>query len=189
MQLSFLRQEYFDYSNNFVYFEGVIRFRWMPFLVLSLSLMACLGRDYRGGIMRYEQAKVFRITPLPTPWKGPKLRYKEMIHENDTIGGTIVTDALCGPKFEDTPLEMLAKHLFYKLERPQMRPHRYFQLAGRDAIRVEGMGSIDGVPLQMAVVVLKKNHCVYDFVYFAPPNGFDQGVSDFENYYQSLQAP
>lgn len=169
--------------------------RWTFLVVLGLSLTACLGRDFRGGIMRYEGeriftgTKVFHIQHPPAPWKGPKLRYKEMIHENDVLHGTFVMDALCGPKFEDTPLAMLAKHLLYKLENPRMEPKQYFPLEGREALRVEGTGTIDGVSLRMAVVVLKKNACIYDFVYFAPPGHFAEGARDFENYYKSLKVP
>jgi len=187
-------EEYFDLSNNFVYFGEMTQIRWILLLGVFL-IVSCFGRDYRGGIMRYEKGriftgtKVFQVTYPPPPWQDPRLHYKEMIHENDRIQGTIVTDALCGPKFEDTPLAMLAKHLFYKLENPHMEPHRYFELEGREAIHVEGKGSMDGIPLRMAVVVLKKNACIYDFVYFAPPDRFREGVKDFENYYRSLKTP
>lgn len=145
--------------------------------------------------MRYEMGRAytgtrsFAIQSPPKPWKGPKLKYKEMVYTHDGIGGTIVTDALCGPKFEDTPVVLLAKHLFYKLDHAQIKPARYFTLDGREAVRVDGTGSMDGVPLQMQVVVMKKNFCLYDFVYFAPPKSFAAGRKDFENYYQSLEAP
>ncbi len=178
-----------------MYFKGVPLLRRTFLFGLLFLQQACFHGDKLGGIMGYDRGKVFTgtksftVTPLPPPWKGPRRQYKELVFVNDPIAGTIVVDALCGPKFEDTSLATLARHLFYKLEQPRLKPSQDLQLSGREAIRVDGAGTMDGVGLQMAVVVMKKNFCNYDFVYFAPPNKFSEGVVDFKNFYESLQAP
>ena len=51
-----------------------------------------------------------------------------------------------------------------------------------------GGGAVDGVPLKMAVVVMKKDFCLYDFSYFAPPGGFSRGISDFEGYLNGFKT-
>mgnify|MGYP003352761573 CR=1 FL=1 len=39
--------------------------------------------------------------------------------------------------------------------------------------------SLDGVPVEMETTVLKKDGCVYDVVYDAPPTHFDVGLPAF----------
>jgi hypothetical protein len=38
---------------------------------------------------------------------------------------------------------------------------------------------LDGVPMRYDVWVLKKDGCVYDLLYFAPPATFERGLAAF----------
>ena len=38
---------------------------------------------------------------------------------------------------------------------------------------------LDGVAIKLECYVIKKNNCVYDLSYSAPPDRFAQGVSEF----------
>jgi hypothetical protein len=40
----------------------------------------------------------------------------------------------------------------------------------------------------MSVAVMKKDFCLYDFSYFAPPETFARGVGDFEGYLRGFQT-
>lgn len=164
-------------------------------LLLSLLLFnSCFGIDRRGGVVKYRDGEAytgkgrFTVGKLPSPWKGPKIRLKQLVYENDEMGGTIVTDALCGRKFPDAPLSRLAGDLFYNLTEKKFETEKSFILDGRSALRLEGSGSLDGVSIRMDVVVLKKDFCLYDFVYFAPPKSFSGGVKDFEGFFHGFKA-
>jgi hypothetical protein len=113
---------------------------------------------------------------------------KQLVYENDPLMATIVVDALCGPKYDDAPLNRLARELFQRLRHPKIASEREFTLDGRSALRVDGSGDVDGVPLKMAVAVMKKDFCLYDFSYFAPPETFARGVGDFEGYLRGFQT-
>jgi hypothetical protein len=130
----------------------------------------------------------FTLGSLPPSWKGPHIIRKQLVYDNDPIDGTILSDALCGPKFLDAPLPRLAKDLFEQMGNEKMGRIKEFMLDGRAAVRLQGVGSIDGVLIQMDVVVMKKDFCVYDFVYFAPPKTFAKGISDFEGYFNGFQT-
>lgn len=166
--------------------------RWI--LLLSLFIFSCLGVDRRGGILKYSGGEVttglgrFTVGKLAPSWKGPKIRWKQLIHENDAMGATIVTDALCGPKFQDAPLSRLARDLFDRLENKRLGEEKDFTLDGRRALRLQGSGALDGVPIRMDVVVMKKDFCLYDFVYFAPPETFARGFGDFEGYLNGFKT-
>lgn len=156
-------------------------------LVILLTV-SCFGIDRRGGILQYSNGRVttglghFRVGSLPAPWKGPKIRLKQLVFENAEIDGTIVTDALCGPKFDEAPLSRLAGDLFDRLEEKRIEKEESFLMAGRRALRMRGLGSLDGVLIRMEAVVLKKDFCLFDFVYFAPPSRFAEGINDFRSY-------
>lgn len=163
-------------------------------LLWLLLLCSCFGLDRSGGIMKYREGTVrtgtgrFTAPQLPPPWKSPKIRLKQLVHENDLLGATIVTDALCGPKFDDAPLPRLAKELFQRLQERRITSEKAFTLDGRAALRMQGGGRMDGVPIRMDVVVMKKDFCLYDFVYFAPPATHGQGVGDFEGYVHGFRT-
>lgn len=167
--------------------------RW-GWLFLLLILPSCFGMNRTGGVMMYRAGIAetgigrFAVPRLPPPWKGPKLRLRQLVHENNAIEATIVTDALCGPKFDDAPLPRLAEELFQKLQQKKILSEKNLVLDGRAALRVHGKGRIDGVPMEMDVVVMKKDFCLYDFAYFAPPETFRRGIDDFEGYLDGFRT-
>jgi len=163
-------------------------------LLLLLPLSSCFGIDRSGGIMKYRAGTAltgtgsFHVSRLPPPWKGPKIRLKQLIHENDPLQATIVTDALCGPKYDDGPLPKLAAEMFQKMTDRKIASQITLTIDGRSAYRMRGQGRMDGVLLEMDVVVLKKNLCLYDMVYVAPPAAFSRGEKDFEDYIHGFQT-
>lgn len=163
-------------------------------LLVIVLLTSCFGIDQRGGILKYRSRIVhtgfgrFSVGDLPPSWTGPRIRLKQLVFENDRIGGTIVTDALCGPKYNDSPLLRLAQDLFLPLGNRHLNRERSLTLAGREALRLQGTGTMDGVPIGMDVVVLKKDFCLYDFVYFAPVRSFSEGEKDFEKYFREFRV-
>ncbi len=164
-------------------------------LLLGLGLVAsCFGTDRRGGVVQYAGGLAitglgrFEIGKLPPPWKGPRLELKQLVYKNNEIGGTIVTDARCGPKFDDAPVSRLAYDLFERLDNKSIGGMKKMTLDGRAGVRVSGSGSLDGVLLKMDVVVVKKDFCLYDFVYFAPPRSFSNGIKDFEGYLNGFKT-
>lgn len=167
----------------------------LPLLLMSLVFLgSCFGVDRRGGITKYKDGLAetgkgrFRAAELPPPWKSPKRQLKQLVYENDAIDATIVVDALCGPKYDDAPLDRLAKELFQRLQSSYILSEKTFTMDGRTALRVDGGGAVDGVALKMAVVVMKKDFCLYDFSYFAPPARFSKGIRDFEGYLNGFET-
>ncbi len=168
------------------------RLLWL--LAVAPFLTSCFGIDRSGGIMTYHAGEVrtgtgcFTVPRLPPPWKGPKIQLKQLVHENDPLKATIVTDALCGPKYDDGPLPRLSQELYQRLQSRKMTKETNLTLDGREAVRTQGEGLMDGVPIRMDVVVMKKDSCLYDFIYFAPPETFASGTGDFEAYFHGFKT-
>ena len=59
---------------------------------------------------------------------------------------------------------------------------------GREALHTVLRAKLDGVPMHYDVFVMKKDGCVYDLVYVAPPCQFAAGARDFERFALNLHA-
>ncbi len=59
---------------------------------------------------------------------------------------------------------------------------------GREALHTLLRAKLDGVPMQYDIYVMKKDGCVYDLVYVAPPGHFADGAADFERFATGLRT-
>jgi hypothetical protein len=58
----------------------------------------------------------------------------------------------------------------------------------REARHTVMKAKLDGVPLVWDAYVMKKNGCVYDMVYVAPPDRFEEGTAAFERFAQGFRS-
>lgn len=170
------------------------RKRWFVMMLVCVLASSC-AVSRRGGVTGYHHGEVrtghgtFDVGSLPEPWTGPRRELNQLVYSNNALGATVVVDALCGRKFDDAPLRILARNLFTSLDDPQPGPSESFELQDREALQMDGQGSMDGVPIAMRVIVLKKDFCLYDFIYFATPQTFAAGLPDFMRYVDELRIP
>lgn len=166
-------------------------------LLLSSLTIACFSIDRRGGVLGVKHQTVetgfgkFQVGDLPEGWSRPKVKLKQLVYENDQLNATIVTDALCGPKFEDAPLRRLAVDLFAFPDKSgpvKIISERAMMIDGRKAYSIVGEGLMDGVKMLMEVVVLKKDFCLYDFVVFSEPSSFQKAQRDFKSYVSGFKS-
>lgn len=54
------------------------------------------------------------------------------------------------------------------------------ELEGREALRSRVQARLDGVPVSLELIVMKKNGCLFDLQYIASPGRFDEGLEAFE---------
>ena len=98
---------------------------------------------------------------------------------NDRLGSSIYTDSNCGPRYVDTRAVDLATELAAGLVERETLQDEAITLAGREAVRRVERGKIDGLDVQLGLVVLNKDACTYDFALVAPPASFDAGWPAF----------
>lgn len=104
------------------------------------------------------------------------------------ISGTIYADSNCGKRYEDGDLDALSTHLTFGIARGEPTRTEDLTLDDRAAhVRVVN-GVIDGVGVHVGSMVTKKNACLYDVLYVAPPATFDQGWPAFMSIVTGFQA-
>ncbi|HEY0882974.1 MAG TPA: hypothetical protein VGD87_15640, partial [Archangium sp.] len=100
-------------------------------------------------------------------------------------GHVLAMNATC-TGHEDPPLEVLTNHLVIGFTDRQWGEKKKVMIDGREALRSQVTAKLDGVPVSLELVVLKKNGCVHDFTYISPQGregeqraAFEQLVANF----------
>lgn len=122
----------------------------------------------------------FHLAKPGEGWKRVRPGGADKAWYNAALSATIYADSNCGVRFEDGELSELATHLTFGIARGEPLEERGLVVDGREGLLRIVRGSLDGVAVQIAALVLKKDRCVYDMVYVAPPSVFDQGMPTFE---------
>lgn len=100
---------------------------------------------------------------------------------NRQLHATLYADSNCAQRFDDDLLPRLLDRLTLGLGGGDPLREEPRTLDGRDALLRVVDGQMDGVAVRVGALVAKKDFCVYDLVYVAPPGSFDNGWSDFES--------
>lgn len=147
--------------------------------VVSGVLSGCKAQPFDGQIYEANDLR-FRVGPVPSGWRQIDVTDSDSLlaFRDDSARATIALTGRCGRDGDDVPLRALTHHLFLHFTDRQVVSEERIKLDGRAALRTELLATLDGVPKRFVTVVLKKNECVYDFLYItdvAP--GLDEGVA------------
>jgi hypothetical protein len=128
---------------------------------------ACGGPRFDGQ-MYQDRELAFRVPPVPDGWRrldadGPLLAFRD-----ERASSTVAIGGRCHKDGDDVPLTALTHHLFINFTERRVVEQEEFELDGRAALHTGMLAKLDGVEKRVDVVVLKKNHCVYDFFHVAP---------------------
>jgi hypothetical protein len=122
----------------------------------------------------------YRIGPLPRGWTRVDGAGDVAFHHAGR-GAIILASSVCG-KERDAPLQVLANTLLMGFGTTRFEGQALVRLDGREALRTRARATLDGVPVHLDALVLKKDGCIYDLVLAAPPGRAAEGEPDFERF-------
>lgn len=96
-------------------------------------------------------------------------------------GGTIFANRMC-KDVDDVPLDVLTNHLFFDMQVDREISREEITLAGRLALRTHVIAELDGVPVELDLVVVKKDGCTYDMALVADRDAFAARRGDFDRF-------
>ena len=140
---------------------------------------ACGGPTFDGQVFRSGDL-AFRVGPVPPAWHSIEATGALLAFRDDDAPATVLVNGRCGLDGDDVPLEALTHHLFLQFTAREILSQSRVDLDGRAALRTEMVAELDGVKKHYLVYVLKKDGCVYDFLYVS--SGADEGGSAFERF-------
>jgi len=161
----------------------------IPILVAAagLGLFACAGSGYFKHGVFYGKEAAYKLTPLDERgWQRIGISDNDLAWEGKG-GELIAVNATCSGH-GDPSLQVLTNHLLIGFEDRVVRQRETLEIAGRAALRTQVEASIDGVGRELELLVLKRDGCVYDMSYVAPPSSFQASLPVFRSLVESFEA-
>jgi hypothetical protein len=164
--------------------------RCLALLLVALLLTAVPacghGDSFEGGILHKGELAI-HVGPVPAQWQRVRIAGADLAYRDEAREGSTMFDVRCG-RSSDAPLTVLTEHLIMGTTARDFVSQETLPLDDREALHTLMRAKLDGVPMQYDIYVLKKDGCVYDLVYVAPPARFTAGSADFERFALGLRA-
>jgi hypothetical protein len=113
-------------------------------------------------------------------WSPMKDKGVQVAWWNESLDAAILLDSQC-ERHGDSTLEAFTDHLRIDFREWTIKSQDKTTLAGRDAVHTVVEASIDGggARTMLELYVTKKNGCLFDLEYVAPPHSFEAGRAAF----------
>jgi hypothetical protein len=126
----------------------------------------------------YKGPNRYNLGPQPTGFRRLDLRGNDLAFLAHGSPHSIAVNSTCD-NYEDAPLEVLTNHLLMGFTDRVKVSQELGRMDGRESLHSHIRARMDGVPVELFLVVLKKNGCIYDFTYLAPVGRFDEHFQTF----------
>jgi hypothetical protein len=127
------------------------------------------------------------IGPVPPGWVRIRLPGADVAYRDETTSAMVMLDVQCGRE-ADAPLTILTEHLIMGTTDRAFSAQDVIPFDAREALHSLLQAKLDGVVMRYDIYVVKKDGCVTDIVYVAPPQDFPVGAADFERFALGLHA-
>jgi hypothetical protein len=124
----------------------------------------------------------YEVGPLGSGWRTVHKEAAQIGFFNDATGAVIQSNATCRDDAEAAPLDALTRQLLIGYTERHILESHTVPLAGREALRTRVAAKLDGVPIMLELYVLKRNGCVFDLSYVAPPDSYARSERDFARF-------
>jgi hypothetical protein len=156
-------------------------------LWLGIMHTACGGSAFNGSVYRDDEL-AFRVGPQPASWHAIHVDGALLAFRDKNAGATVAVNGRCGVDGDDVPLRALTHHLFLHFTGRRVIDQQSLALDNREALRTEMLADLDGVPRRFIVYVLKKDNCVYDFVWIGATTPPAESAAEFQTFVQGFST-
>ncbi len=125
----------------------------------------------------------------PSGWKKTAKANADYAFVNPKTSAIIYTNSICD-KYSHARLTDLGQNILRSVDKfSAPHPHKT-SFANRDAYRWTGQGLLDGVPINLDYLIVRKSNCVFDFVLIAPELEYwAQDQTSFDQFLSTLKIP
>lgn len=157
----------------------------MRILILMLLASSC-SIFFGGGSPPSAKGKEYKIRFEESGWtqmtKGDRSDY---VFENKD-GRILLSNSFCG-EFQDQALENLAHKTFKAVGTFEPENGKYTTFQDREAYRLQGKGTVDGVPVGLQLLNTRRNNCYFDFVSISPEKLSKSDALMFERFLSAVE--
>jgi hypothetical protein len=160
-------------------------------VALAASLLAACGgasgKTFDGSVYRAGPV-AFQVPAAPATWRAVQVTDASLAYRDEPHAASILVNARCRHADEGTPLAALTNHLLMGSTAREVVRQETEPFDGREALHTTMRAKWDGVPVAFDIFVMKKDGCIYDFVYLGDPAGFEAGTRDFEGFVRGFRT-
>jgi hypothetical protein len=163
----------------------------LVFLAVAASA-ACSGSEVRvrgnevsAGDLRYA------FGPVAPSWRPVAVESNDAAWFDEVSHGVAHVDHTC-ERSMDAPLPSLVQHLLIGFTQRETVLEETVAFDNREARHVVVNARLDGVPRSLELYVMKKDGCVYDLGFVAPPERFESGrpaFAEFVRGFRTVRSP
>jgi len=144
-------------------------------------------QGYRsGGRVLLFHDRFYRVGVLSHDWERIHPEVRAVAFYDQSSQSTIATNAFCRETFEDAQRADLISSMTGGISRLKILHEEELELDDRTALKRHMSGELDGVPIELEHVLVKKNNCMFDFVAISEVPMTDKVQTDFASFYQSF---
>ncbi len=124
----------------------------------------------------------YRVGALDERWRLVHQKGTAVGFYSEAVGGVIEANATCRDDADAAPLRALTRQLLIGYTDRTIASQETVALDQREALRTRVTAKLDGVPMTLELYVMKRNGCIFDLSYAAPPDAFARGSADFQRF-------
>lgn len=155
---------------------AIVRSIW----VIALVALSGCATGLRDGVFNKDHVSYRIGVPPEADWRRVGFANNDLAWLHKTTGHVIAANATC-ENFGDPSLEVLTTHLLFGFTDREQKEEELEELDGREALHSKYDAKLDGVPIEIELVVLKKNGCVHDFSYVSPQGETGMAQATFDH--------
>jgi hypothetical protein len=155
-------------------------------LFLTTPFLGCVSVKLAG--TKPEKAQGIVFSAPDKPFVNQDNKSADYAWISKTSGNTIAILSDCSSQ-TDSPLSSLESDTLSVFSDPKINKTTERQYNGRIALFTSAEGFIDGVPMHISLVTLKKNGCDFTLSFFGRKQFKDTEVSAFEKFVKEFKAP
>ena len=129
----------------------------------------------------------FKHGDLPAGWRRSKIDGTALAFDHAALHATITAFANC-KGIEDVSLSALVQQELVGVEKRDVVTKSEAAVDGREAADWVVKGELDGVPVEMELLVTRQSGCVYDLVLVSSPATFESARADFAGFVKGFDV-
>lgn len=154
--------------------------------IFILTILTSCSLSFRPEQPVSAKGNEYKVHFQSAEWSPKKEERSDYVWENKADGRILLSNSFC-EEFQDQSLEKLATKTFNTVDDLKIEKKNYTTFHDREAYRIDGQGTVDGVPVGLSLLNTRRNNCYFDFVSITPLNSANKQNSDFENFLNSVE--
>ena len=169
-------------------FRAMLRGVTTAAFALALATACGAARPAFDGATFRQGGVAFRVPKTPAGWTRVNVTDAALAFRDEAHDASALVNARCGEKDGDAPLVALTNQLVMGTTERTQSQEETLPFDGREARHTRMTAKLDGVLRDFDIFVLKKDGCVYDFVYVSAPEQAAAGTPEFEGFVKGFHT-